>query len=297
MASPDPPNPPTLSHLLSSFSSFLTVSIHSILYLRDLYPSTTFLTAKAYNYPVHQSRHPKVCEWVTDAVAAVEEQLLKGLTTAVEIGKERDTGRNTRVERVVLVIFGPVPVESASQTDYGMSFGDSFADSEPEYQIKPLERYIFDTSRFPIIPSRQQHTPFNDPAESTDQPSERQVIDLEEQFRAILSSLDQRTSRLSPLPKDSTFTIAIELADEASAPLKHPQAWIPVEPGMQRRKLTEDADIDTQILGITDGKEGEDIRGDERKVTPIRAVEAGEMVFEMWIEESKAKKLLKENEG
>lgn len=72
--------PPALDNyyaVVSAFRDFLTVAVHTILYERDIYPRTSFLKARKYNYPVRQSRHPKVCKWVQDAVAAVEAEMLK----------------------------------------------------------------------------------------------------------------------------------------------------------------------------------------------------------------------------
>lgn len=63
--------------VVSTFSDFLTVAIHTILYERNIYPRASFLSARKYNYPVRQNRHPKVCQWIQDAVAAVEAELLK----------------------------------------------------------------------------------------------------------------------------------------------------------------------------------------------------------------------------
>ena len=67
----------TYYSVVAAFSDFLTVAIHTILYERDIYPRTSFLTARKFNFPVRQSRHPKVCQWVQDAVAAVEAEMLK----------------------------------------------------------------------------------------------------------------------------------------------------------------------------------------------------------------------------
>ena len=63
--------------LVSSFTEFLTVVVHTILYERNIYPRTSFLNARKYNYPVRQSRHPQVCKWIQDAIEAVEIELLK----------------------------------------------------------------------------------------------------------------------------------------------------------------------------------------------------------------------------
>lgn len=73
----NPPALDTYAALVSTFGSFLTVAIHTILYERSIYPETTFLSARKYNFPVRQNRHPKVCSWINDAVAAVEAELLK----------------------------------------------------------------------------------------------------------------------------------------------------------------------------------------------------------------------------
>lgn len=76
-AAADEPILDTYHAVVLAFSDFLTVSIHTILYERDIYPRTSFLKARKYNYPVRQSRHPKVCQWIQDAVAAVEVEMLK----------------------------------------------------------------------------------------------------------------------------------------------------------------------------------------------------------------------------
>lgn len=67
----------TYHAVVLAFTDFLTVSIHTILYERDIYPRTSFLSARKYNFPVKQSRHPSVSKWIQDAVAAVEVEMLK----------------------------------------------------------------------------------------------------------------------------------------------------------------------------------------------------------------------------
>lgn len=71
------------SPILTHFTTFLTITLHSLLYHRSLYPQTTFLTARAYNLPVHQSRHPGVCNWLNDAVAAVTGELQRAAVDKV----------------------------------------------------------------------------------------------------------------------------------------------------------------------------------------------------------------------
>ncbi|MCJ1435208.1 hypothetical protein MMC27_004580 [Xylographa pallens] len=73
-------NPPVLDNyqaVVAEFCEFLTVAVHTILYERDIYPRTSFISARKYNFPVRQNRHPKVCKWIQDAVAAVGAELLK----------------------------------------------------------------------------------------------------------------------------------------------------------------------------------------------------------------------------
>jgi hypothetical protein len=67
----------TYRDLVGVFADFLIVAIHTILYERDIYPRASFLSARKYDFPVRQNRHPKVCKWIFDAVSAVETELLK----------------------------------------------------------------------------------------------------------------------------------------------------------------------------------------------------------------------------
>lgn len=232
----------TYAALVSNFGDFLTVAIHTILYERHIYPLPTFITAKKWNYPVRQSRHPKVCKWINDAVAAVQEELLKGT-----------------VERVAVVIYS-------------------------QYS-QPLERFMFDLSKFPVVEKREWHTPIErlPPSGAPQQPKitpKQASINLEEQFRAVMAKLTICDTMLKPIPSACTFTVAIELKDTADPPIGHPQPWIPVQPSLQRdvpRFDSEDNDI----------KSGSDLGG--VSTTPIRSVDAGEMVFEMWIEEGAGK--------
>jgi mitotic spindle assembly checkpoint protein MAD2B len=73
----DPAVLDTYQAVVSAFGEFLTVAVHAILYERNIYPPSSFLSARRYNCAVSQNRHPAVCKWITDAVAAVEAELLK----------------------------------------------------------------------------------------------------------------------------------------------------------------------------------------------------------------------------
>ena len=73
----DAPVLDTYQAVVSAYSDFLTVAIHTILFERNIYPENSWIKARKYNFPVRQNRHPKVCQWIQDAVAAVEVEMLK----------------------------------------------------------------------------------------------------------------------------------------------------------------------------------------------------------------------------
>ncbi|RPA87950.1 DNA-binding protein [Ascobolus immersus RN42] len=100
--SSQPAQPPTL---LNTFTTFLTVTLHSILYHRQLYDPSLFLAAKKYNIPVRQCRHPELCNWIDDCIAQIAE-LMADPTAGVDA--------------VNVVVFSPPPEE------------------------KPLERFVVD---------------------------------------------------------------------------------------------------------------------------------------------------------
>lgn len=250
---PPPSRPRTHDHLVSAFTSALTAAIHTILRVRHLYPPSTFITARYHAHPVYQSRHPAVCAWVRDAVQAVEEQLHAGA-----------------VARVALVITAP---------NTGAS----------------LERFVFDVERFPVVRERGRRdmpieresgpsTAGSSAAAGAQKgkgkvadanPEEDDDVDLSQAVRALFARLAVIDTRLRPLPEDCSFALAIELRDDADPPVGHPQPWIPVEPGLQVEGREKDAE------------RGQDLGG--ARTVPVRTVKSGEMIFEVWIEEGKAK--------
>ncbi|KAK3687768.1 DNA-binding protein [Podospora appendiculata] len=258
--------------LLSSFNSFLTVAIHNILYYRAIYPPTTFLSARAYNLPVHQNRHPKVCAWVRDAVDAVAVQLAGG-----------------HVARIAVVLHAPLHPTTTTTTTNSSPTSPS---PPPPPAGSVLERWLFDTSRFPAWPGGAK--PMQDyermlakearSEEGRDGPSRAGAPDpsvnvswpdVDEQLRGALRRMAHAAENLAPLPEGCTFTVAVELREQGAAPIGHPQAWIPSEPNLQP--------------AANDSKSalGKDVSG--AKTTPIRSVEAGPLFFECWVEEGKAK--------
>lgn len=269
--------------LLNAFTSFLTVSIHTVLYYRNIYPKQTFLSAKAFNLPVHQSRHPKVCSWINDAVEAVMAQITKGT-----------------VERVAVVIHPPPnspPIKLS-----------------PTQKLSPgsvLERWIFDVSHFPSWPGgidalrnfrggeggeggdlpRDEEEPGEDEngsgeenlaggataeggAAENDPGAAINWTDVDEQLRGAVRRLAYAGEKMDTLPEGCAFTVAVELRDDASAPIGHPQPWIPSQPGLQPASQNRQ-------------QKGRDVGG--ASTTPIRTIAAGPLFFECWVEEGRAK--------
>ncbi|KAI1209827.1 DNA-binding protein [Annulohypoxylon truncatum] len=230
------------SQLLTSFTQFLTICIHNILYYRSIYPAETFLTSRAYNLPVHQSRHPKVCSWIRDAVDAVKAQLVLGV-----------------VERIAVVIY--------------------------DGQARVMERWMFDVAHFPAWKGfkdvRSVRTDEEDELDEeiignieTNMEGKVNWTDVDEQLRATIRKLAYAAEKLKSLPNSCTFTIAVELRDEGEAPIGHPQPWIPTQSNLQTKSKDRE-------------KAGQDVGG--AKTTPLRAVEAGPLFFECWVEEGDAK--------
>ncbi|KAL6799826.1 DNA-binding protein [Trichoderma sp. SZMC 28012] len=239
----------TANPLLSSFTSFLTIAIHSLLYHRTLYPSTSFLATRAYNLPVHQSRHPGLCTWISDAVAAIAAQLRIG-----------------SVRRIVLAIHSPP------------------GSSQP---TAVRERWVFDVHRFPAWGSsaetdaptshqqqQQQQEDLDDPiAEDADDGAAAEKLnwaDIHEALRATLQRLAYAAQAAPKLPPGCTFTLALELRDEAEAPIGYPQPWIPSEGPLQPPTAEKP-------------HQGESLRGAATK--PVRSVRADPLFFECWLEQ------------
>ncbi|KAH6614969.1 hypothetical protein C7974DRAFT_56794 [Boeremia exigua] len=119
--------------------------------------------------------------------------------------------------------------------------------------------------------------------------------DLSEQMRAALIALTHACARLKPLPSKCSFSIAMELKNEADAdpPARHPQPWVPVQPSLQKmgrvgvHNAGDDGAVEESNESGDKMKTGEDLGG--VKFTPIRTVETGTFRFETWVEEGRAK--------
>ncbi|KAF6821198.1 mitotic spindle checkpoint protein [Colletotrichum plurivorum] len=226
---------PQANTLLKSFTTFLTLAIHTILYYRGIYPKQTFLITKAHNLPVPQSRHPGLCEWINSAIAAIQDQLALG-----------------SVSKVCIVVHSPGT-------------------------MAVVERWVFDVANFPVwVTGKGKDKPgagqrFQRREEDDDDGSVNWV-DVNEAYRGALRRISYAGEMKGPLQEGCTFTLAVELRDEAPAPIGHPQPWIPSEPSLQPASKANPVP-------------GAGIGG--ASTTPLRSVEAGPLFFECWIEEGK----------
>lgn len=261
MAERPPSNPQTLANLLTThsslvhtFGSFLTVVIHQVLSLRKIYPPVSFVTTRAYNYPVRQSRHPAVCEWVNDAVAMVRDQLEKNVVASIAVCIF-ECDQNRVLERWV-VDLRSFPVVNRKERDSPFARVED-EEAEDAANETPLRRNV-------------------------------NLADLEAQFRAVLSRLSVSASKLTPLPygddaPELSFTVTMEVRDDADRPTGRrrlpEQGWIAAEP----EAFQSSSDDETHSDG------GHVAARPEGKTVPIRRLEAGELRMEVWVEESKAK--------
>lgn len=246
---------PQASHLLTSFTHFLTVAIHNVLYYRSLYPPATFLTARAYNLAVHQSRHPGVCTWISDAVSAIRAQLILGT-----------------VERVALVIHAP-GTQVLERWMFDLRAFPAFTGVKD--QQPPLadpddgeggggsRRDEEDDGVGPGGPGSIQA------AEASGSGEKINWTDVDEGFRAAVRKMASAADQLPPLPENCTYTVAVELRDESEAPIGYPQHWIPSLPNLQPQSKTRP-------------EAGRDIGG--ARTAAIRTVEAGPLYFDCWVE-------------
>jgi mitotic spindle assembly checkpoint protein MAD2B len=179
---PTPPDPlllTTADALYTNLADFLTVAFHIILYERALYPSSTFLLTRAYNFPVRQNRHPKVCRWILDAVSAIEAQMRKGT-----------------VKRVMFVIYS----ERAEVME-------RFVFDVERFPVVPEAEQWSEFVREGGV------------GEGGLRAVGASAVDVEEQLRAAIRKLAYCGGKLGVLPKGCTYTVAVELKDSAEPPI------------------------------------------------------------------------------
>ncbi|KAI9741459.1 MAG: hypothetical protein M1818_004265 [Claussenomyces sp. TS43310] len=201
----------TYQALLTTFSDFLVVAIHTILFERGIYPVETFISTRKYNFPVRQNRHPKVCKWITDAVAAVEAEMLKG-----------------GVQRVAVVIYS----RDSQPLERFMFDVSSFPEVEAAEVLTPFERG-----------ETAGEGSLNGDLHAS-------LVDVEEQLRATVRKLAYCGGKLGPLPEGCTYTVVVELKDTADPPIGHPQPWFPSQPSLQTDRKSRNTRVGADLGGV-----------------------------------------------
>ncbi|KAI0964061.1 hypothetical protein AcW1_000970 [Taiwanofungus camphoratus] len=91
-------------------TEFIEVAIHTILYVRQVYPPDLFVRRKKYDTPVFQSRHPALNEYISGAVKAIAEELVLGtVDKVVVVIKNKD---EAPLERFIFAVRNMIQVEA-----------------------------------------------------------------------------------------------------------------------------------------------------------------------------------------
>ncbi|KAH9937304.1 DNA-binding protein [Fomitopsis serialis] len=102
--------PLTFNQAVRGISEFIEVAIHTILYVRQVYPVDLFVRRKKYDTVAFQSRHPALNEYISGAVKAVEDELVLGaLDKVVVVIKNKD---EVALERFIFALHSLIKVEA-----------------------------------------------------------------------------------------------------------------------------------------------------------------------------------------
>nr|AAZ14925.1 putative spindle checkpoint protein [Coprinellus disseminatus] len=86
------------------------VAIHTILYVRQIYPPDLFVRRKKYDTPVFQSRHPALNEYISGAVKAVGDEMAQGTVEKVVVVIKNK--QQVVMERFIFSVENMIQVES-----------------------------------------------------------------------------------------------------------------------------------------------------------------------------------------
>ncbi|KAG7106222.1 DNA polymerase zeta processivity subunit like protein [Verticillium longisporum] len=269
---PDIPRPQARS-LLQTFSSFLTMTLHTLIFHRALYPRPTFLLARHNNLVVPQSRHPAVCAWINDAVGQVTPLLAVGRLAKVTINFHLPRTLQVVDRWVIDVSHFPAWID---EDDVAVLAGGG--------QQQQQQQHVSSRGRDRLIVAWEQQEKRRTRARREDE-AERELaeleravnwVDVDEAVRGALSRIGSAAATKGPLPEDSTFTVAVELREDAPVPIGHPQHWIPSDPSLQYG--ADPLSGTPRDEASTEGPRG-------TSTIPLRTVDAGPLFWECWVEE------------
>ncbi|KIY51274.1 DNA-binding protein [Fistulina hepatica ATCC 64428] len=106
----DVPNPLTFNQTVRGIVEFIEVAIHTILYVRHVYPPDLFVRRKKYDTPVFQSRHPALNEYISGAMKAIGEELALGNVDKVVL--VINDNEQTALERFIFAVENMIEVEN-----------------------------------------------------------------------------------------------------------------------------------------------------------------------------------------
>ncbi|KAG0707498.1 DNA-binding protein [Suillus ampliporus] len=102
--------PLTWNQAVKGITEFIEVAIHTIIYVRQIYPGDLFVRRKKYDTPVFQSRHPALNDYISGTVKAVSDELVLGnVDKVVVVIKDRN---QVALERFVFSIQNMIEIES-----------------------------------------------------------------------------------------------------------------------------------------------------------------------------------------
>jgi mitotic spindle assembly checkpoint protein MAD2B len=251
-----PPNSTAISHLLSThrslvdtLTSFLTICTHHILYLRRVYPPVSFLSTRAYNYPIRQNRHPAVCKWINDAITAIRDQLTKNTVSNISLCIY-ETDSNSVLERWT---FDLQSFPSVPKRDRDVPFStatDTPDDLPTKINLVDLEA-TFRATLSRITTSANRLKPLPEP----------------------------------PHGPECSFTLTIELATNADRPVgrleKEERKWIVAEPDPSSSATALQPSDSSPTASSPNANAG--------KIYPIRRLSTGPLHLELYVAESAAK--------
>ncbi|KAF3031237.1 hypothetical protein E8E12_000793 [Didymella heteroderae] len=309
----------TYVETLDAFTDFVTAYVHTLLYLRSLYPRTSFVHSRFHNTSAYQSRHPLVCDWIRDAVNAVRAELLDGTVSRISIvifhygdgsesgSEERGTGDVQILERFMIDVPAiPVVDEDERNTVLERRSTPSSQVSVGTASLEPGgisgeddgERCHVESGAGPTGADTSSRRNRSRKGSESNEPVLDIGVDtnLAEQMRAALILLAIRCAQLKPLPDKCSFIIATELKDDVDLEpsVGHPQAWISVQPSLPKTGREAFSHAKVEAVGADGSMQENNKLEDKRKrgedlgalrFTPIRTVEAGTFKFETWIEE------------
>ncbi|KAG6866044.1 hypothetical protein C0991_009141 [Blastosporella zonata] len=120
--------PLTFNETVKGIAEFIEVAIHTILYVRQVYPADLFVRRKKYDTPVFQSRHPALNDYISGAVKAITEELILGnVDKVVVVIKDKD---QMALERFIFSVENMIKVEAFNK--------DTGCNSSCLYEVKPF---------------------------------------------------------------------------------------------------------------------------------------------------------------